>query len=168
MRRIATAIAFCALAACPVTALAALAAPQTSIHHANLLWATIDECRSATAGAVVGVRASMPGSGDAGEQMFMRFALQYRGPARRHWRKLAGSGAFVSVGSAAYASRQAGFDFQLSASTAPGTVLRGVVDFQWRRGSSVARSVVRFTSRGRRPSAGAQPPGYSAARCSVS
>ncbi len=165
MRRIATAIAVCALAGCPV---AALAAPQTSIHHANHLWATIDECQPATSGATVGVRASMPGTGDASEEMFMRFALQYRRPGRRHWHKLAGSRAFVNVGSAAYASRQAGLNFRLSATTAPGTVLRGVVDFQWRRGSSIARSVLRFTSAGRRPSAGAQPPGYSAARCSVS
>jgi hypothetical protein len=165
VRRIAAAIAVCALAGCPV---AALAAPQTSIPHANHLWATIDECQPATSGAIVGVRASMPGTGDASEEMFMRFTLQYRAPAHRHWHKLAGSRAFVNVGSAAYVSRQAGFNFRLSATTAPGTVLRGVVDFQWRRGASIAQSVLRFTSAGRRPSAGAQPSGYSAARCSVS
>lgn len=165
MRRIATAIAVCALAGCPV---AALAAPQTSIPHTNLLWATIDECQAGADGAIVGVRASMPGTGDTSEQMFMRFALQYRRPAHRRWHKLAGSRAFVNVGSAAYASRQAGLNFRLSATTAPGTVLRGIVDFQWRRGVSIAQSVLRFTSAGRRPSAGAQPPGYSAARCSVS
>lgn len=165
MRRIATAIAVCALAGCPA---AALAAPQTSIPHPNRLWATIDECQPATSGEIVGVRASMPGTGDTSEQMFMRFALQYRTPAHRRWRKLAGSRAFVTVGSAAYASRQAGFNFRLSTTTAPGTVLRGVVDFQWRLGASIAQSVLRFTSAGRRPSAGAQPPGYSAARCSVS
>lgn len=166
MRRpIATAIVLCALAGCPV---AALAAPRASIPHANLLWATIDECQVAANGAIVGVRASMPGTGNTSEQMFMRFALQYRRPLQRHWHKLAGSHAFVTVGSAAYASRQAGFNFRLSASTAPRTVVRGTVDFQWRRGPSIEQSVLRFTSAGRRPSAGAHPPGYSAARCSVS
>jgi len=165
VRRIAIAIALCALAGCPV---AALGAPHASVPHANRLWATIDKCQPATAGTIVGVRASMPGTGDASEQMFMRFALQYRGRAQRHWHKLAGSRTLVSVGSAAYVSRQAGFNFELSAATAPGTVLRGVVDFQWRRGSIIAQSVLRLTSAGRRPSAGARPPGYSAARCTVS
>lgn len=146
---------------------AAAGSPRASALSSKLLWATIDECRSAPAGEIVGVRASMPGTGDQSEQMFMRFRLQYRGAAGR-WRDIGGSSALVDVGSAAYVSRQGGLDFQLVPSTAPGMVLRGLVRFEWRRGASVVRSAERSTSAGRQPSAGAHPPGHSAARCTVS
>ena len=132
-----------------------------------LLWATIDACESSSVGEIVGVRASMPGTGDQTEQMFMRFSLQYRGSAGR-WRKIGGSSALVGVGSAAYASRQGGLDFQLASGTAPGTPVRGLVTFEWRSGRSVVQSAQRSTTAGRRPSAGAHPRGFSAARCTVS
>ena len=161
MRRIVAAIAACALV-CPSLAGAGVS------HTGALLWATIDECRSLPTGELVGLRASMPGTGDANEQMFMRFRLQYSGPGTSGWRVLGGSSALVNAGSAAYASRQAGLSFQLTVSTTPGTLVRGVVAFQWRSGSTIVRSARRLTSAGREPSAGAHPPGYSAARCTVS
>ena len=109
----------------------------------------------------------MPGTGDQSAQMFMRFRLQYR-DAAGGWRNIGGSSALIGVGPAAYVSRQGGLDFQLASSTAPGTVLRGLVSFEWRSGASVLQSGRRITSAGRVPSAGAHPRGYSAARCTVS
>jgi len=153
--------------ACLYAGLAVVAPAAAAPASSKLLWATIDECRSTPAGETVGVRGSMPGTGEQSEQMFMRFSLQYRGPAG-HWRSIGGSSALVGVGSAAYVSRQGGLNFNLASSTAPGTVLRGVVSFEWRSGASVVQRAERVTSAGRQPSAGAHPAGYSAARCTVS
>jgi hypothetical protein len=46
-------------------------------------------------------------------------------------------------------------------------MLRGVVSFQWRRGTRVVESVTRPTTAGHRSLAGADPPNFSAATCSI-
>jgi len=149
------------------TVSSANAQTRHSLTSSPRLWATVDACRSSASGDVVGLRGSMPGGGNDSEQMFMSFELQYRN-AQERWQTIPGGTALVSVGSARYASRQAGRDFNLASSTAAGTVLRGVVSFEWRRGHVIVRRVRRATTAGRAPSAGASPPGYSAARCSIS
>jgi hypothetical protein len=162
VRLIAAAIVAGALAASAAGASAATDAPPS-----KLLWATIDECAGGPSGELVGVRGSMPGTGNQNEKMLMLFSLQYRAPKMKHWHSL-GASALVDAGSAAYASRQAGFDFHLAAGATARTVLRGVVRFEWRSGSSIVQSALATTTAGRAPSAGAHPPGFSAARCRIS
>lgn len=155
------------LACCAVPADGgATTAARGGFPSSRLLWATVDKCVSSPTADVVGVRASMPGTGNRNEQMFMGFRLQYR--THHGWHNVGTNSPLVSVGSARYRSRQAGLDFHLAASTASGTVLRGLVAFQWRIGSVVVHAARRATSAGRTPSAGASPPGYSAARCTIS
>jgi hypothetical protein len=110
----------------------------------------------------------MPGTGHKGEHMYMRFRLQYRG-AKGVWHYVGGADSgFVHAGSARYVSRQTGRNFNLAASTAPGTVLRGVVIFDWRIAGQDVHHAQLQTTAGRRVGAGASPPGYSAARCKLS
>lgn len=148
---------------------AATSAPaSTTLRGSPLLWATIDVCESASSGAVVGLRASMPGTGDPNEQMYMSFSLQYQGP-QGNWHNLAGAASgLIDAGSSGFRSRQAGLDFQLAPSAASQSVLRGRVSFQWRIGTTVVHRARLTSTAGHHPSAGATPPGYSAARCQIS
>jgi hypothetical protein len=140
-----------------------------SLLQSTQLWATIDVCNPADQPDTVGVRGSMPGDGQNGQVMYMRFRLQYMNTSTKHWVDLtteAGSG-FVAVGRAK-ATRQAGRSFQLvPVPGKPAFMLRGVVSFQWRRGSTVVTSTSRSTTAGRKSLAGADPAGFSAATCSI-
>jgi hypothetical protein len=128
------------------------------------LWATIDVCNPTDQPDYVGIRGSMPGDGQSRDRMYMSFRLQYLDSATGRWVNLAGaSSSFVAVG-AGKAARQGGRSFQLVPGKAAFT-LRGVVDFQWRRGSTVLQSAVRPTSAGHHSLAGADPAGFSAATC---
>jgi hypothetical protein len=132
------------------------------------LWATIDVCSPHNQPHTVGVRGSMPGNGVAHDKMFMSFRLQYMDTTSKRWVDLVSGAtpAFVPVGGGG-AARQDGQSFQLVPGKAPAT-LRGVVDFQWRRGGTVLASAARPTTAGRKSLAGADPKGYSAATCVIS
>jgi hypothetical protein len=130
------------------------------------LWATIDVCNPADQPDTVGVRGSMPGDGHARDRMYMSFKLQYQSPTTKRWTDLAGaSSGLLAVGNAADA-RQSGRSFQLAAPRSAVT-LRGVIEYQWRRGSAVMESASRTTGGGHRSIAGADPAGYSAASCQL-
>jgi hypothetical protein len=153
------------------TAQASAANTETSKHSllaSTQLWATIDVCNAPDQPDTVGIRGSMPGDGEAGQIMYMRFRLQYMASGK-HWVDLtteAGSG-WVAVGRAK-ATRQAGRSFQLvPVPGKPAFMLRGVVSFQWRRGATVVTSVSRPTTAGRQSLAGADPAGFSSATCSI-
>ena len=45
--------------------------------------------------------------------------------------------------------------------------MRGIVDYQWRRGRVVLQTAERTTTAGHRSLAGADPAGYSAATCLI-
>lgn len=132
------------------------------------LWATIDVCSPTDQPNTVGIRGSMPGDGHASDKMYMSFRLQYLS-ATQQWVDLA-SGAtpsFVTVGAGA-AAREGGRSFQLVPTAGkPATKLRGVVDFQWRRGKAILLSAARPTTAGHVALAGADPAGYSAASCLI-
>jgi len=133
------------------------------------LWATIDVCNPYDQPDTVGIRGSMPGNGQSGVSMYMRFRLQYLESATKHWVDLSNGATpnFVAVGGAKSA-RQAGRSFQLvPVPGKPAFVLRGVVNFQWRRGTTVVESLSRATTAGHQSLAGADPPGFSAATCSI-
>jgi len=142
--------------------------PTDRLLGSPLLWATVDQCSSASGGDVVGLRGSMPGTGRADEEMYMRFRLQYRDATGR-WQFVAGADSgFVDVGSSRYVSRQAGRDFHLAAGFAGGAVLRGRVTFDWRVGKVTKHHAELRTTADREVGAGASPPGYSAAHCTLS
>ncbi len=153
-------------------ALPALGAPSiasaASIKRSPVLWSTVDVCNTSRHPLTVGVRGSMPGSGVAKERMFMRFRLQYRNPAGA-WSYVgaqADSG-YVPVGAATFPARQSGHSFQIAPRSGTTYVLRGVVSFEWRRGSRVVRHAQKATSAGRRTGPGSDPNGYSAAACTL-
>jgi hypothetical protein len=141
---------------------------ERELLESHELWATIDVCSPHNQLHTVGVRGSMPGNGVGHDKMFMSFRLQYLSTTSKHWVDLV-SGAtptFVPVGGGG-AARQDGQSFQLVPGKAPAT-LRGVVDFQWRRGGTVLASAARPTTAGRKSLAGADPKGFSAATCVIS
>lgn len=129
------------------------------------LWATINRCSPHDAPDSVGLRASMPGDGHAGDSMYIRFRLQYFDSSKRAWQDLGGSAdsGYLLVGSAA-TTRQDGRTFTLAPARSAFR-LRGAVDFQWRRGARTIFSTERLTSAGHRSAAGADPAGFSAATC---
>jgi hypothetical protein len=133
------------------------------------LWATIDVCSPPDQLNTVGIRGSMPGDGKAHDKMYMSFRLQYLDEATKTWVDLTSGTAptFLAVGAGASA-RQGGSSFQLvPVAGKPPVTLRGVVDFQWRRGKKVVLSVSRPTTAARNSLAGADPRGYSAATCLI-
>jgi hypothetical protein len=145
------------------------AASKRALLKSPELWATIDACSPTDQPDTVGIRGSMPGNGQAGETMYMRFRLQYLEPTSKHWIDLttATTPNFAAVGGAK-AARQAGRSFQLvPVPGKPAFMLRGVVSFQWRKGAKVVESVSRPTTAGHKSLAGADPTGFSAATCSI-
>lgn len=143
-------------------------ASTASLRSSRWLWATVDVCTTASSSDVVGIRGSMPGTGNADERMYMVFRVQYRDSAGA-WHYLAahGKSGSVYVGTSAYVSRQAGRDFYLSASTAAGTELRGEVYFDWRIGSRTEHHTELPTTAGHLVTAGSSPHGLSASHCTI-
>jgi hypothetical protein len=158
-----------ALAAASSSRTATTVASKNALAKSAQLWATIDVCNPPDQPDTVGIRGSMPGNGQAHEAMYMRFRLQYMDTASKRWIDLSSGAtpAFVAVGGAKSA-RQAGRSFQLvPVPGKPAFALRGVVSFQWRRGSTVVETLSRPTTHGHQSLAGADPAGFSAATCSI-
>jgi len=162
-------VAACALAAgaAPLAAALAAAAAPLPPPASPALWATIDVCDSAAHPDTLGIRGSMPGTGDAAETMFMQFRVEYL--RRLVWTNIGAGGesAFEAVGNAASRLRQAGADFTVAPRTSVHYLLRGVVTFQWRLNGAVVATTLRSTTAGHAAGAGADPPGYSASVCSI-
>jgi hypothetical protein len=162
------------LAATPVLAFAAAGrtlkprAAERALLHSHELWATIDVCSPSDQPDTIGIRGSMPGDKRAGDKMYMSFRLQYM-TASNQWVDLASgaSSGFVAVGNGA-SSRQGGTSFALKpVAGRPPVTLRGVVDFEWRRGKTVEVSAEQPTSIGHKSLAGADPADFSAATCAI-
>jgi hypothetical protein len=142
---------------------------ERELLHSHALWATIDVCDPADQPSTVGVRGSMPGDGHPHDTMYMSFRLQYLDSATKSWINLSSgaSSSFVAVGSGASA-RQGGTSFALKpVAGKPAVKLRGVVDFQWRRGKTIVVSDAEPTAAGHLSLAGADPANYSAATCVI-
>ncbi len=167
-------VIFAALAAlcapAPAPALAASAPLSSALKRALLssheLWATVNVCNPAAQRDTVGIRGSMPGDGQAQDNMYMSFRLQYRNTATAgRWVDLAGaSTSLMQVGASATA-RQDGSSFTLV--PAARSRFRGVVEFQWRRGTTVLLSVSRPTTAPHKSLAGADPAGFSSPMCLI-
>ncbi|MEA2386121.1 MAG: hypothetical protein QOJ22_295 [Thermoleophilaceae bacterium] len=150
--------------------LLALALPQTAFAaHAKDLWATVNICDTERSPNVLGVRASMPGNGTK-QTMWMRFRASYYDRAIDDWRDVGGASLspWIEVGDARYRSRQAGRKFKIEP-PAPTTshVVRGVVEYQWRRGKKVIRRRTQKTRSGHPTGRHGDPRGYSAGVCEI-
>jgi hypothetical protein len=158
-----------------ITTLAAigLAAPagaaEPSIYESKDLWATVNVCDTPDHPNTVGIRGSMPGSGDADERMFMRFQLQYYKASDKSWHNIGtgGDSGFMPVGSARYKARQAGRNFTVRPPRVGAFILRGAVTFEWREGGEVVRRARKRTRSGHEGTKGADPKGFSASKCEV-
>jgi hypothetical protein len=141
-----------------------------SIFHNKRLWATVNVCDTVGHPDSIGIRGSMPGTGDKAEIMFMRFQVQFFDSDDARWHSLAGADSgFVAVGSARYKTRQSGNTFTITpprAGAAP-YLLRGVVTFEWREDGEVARRARKSTTAAHPNTAGSDPPGFTAATCSI-
>ena len=148
-----------------VAALALLVAPGAASARESALWATVNVCDTAKQPDTIGIRAAMPGT-PKGARLSMRFRVQYRDDdgdwvdvenADSGWR---------TVGSARGVPVESGWSFSFARPSEP-VVLRGVVRFRSRRGDTLPRQGEVATEAGHRSSAGADPPGYSAATCAL-
>jgi hypothetical protein len=95
--------------------------------------------------------------------------VQYQDATSKKWLDLSSGAApaFVAVGPGG-SVRQGGRSFQLVPKAGkPAFTLRGVVDYQWRRGRTVLQSASRPTTAGHVSLAGADPAGFSSASCLI-
>ncbi len=134
------------------------------------LWATVNVCDTQRNPDTLGIRASMPGSGRRGETMWMRFRVQYYSPSGGMWHNFTVDGTdsgYIKVGRhASYKARQGGYLFPFSPEAGERYLLRGSVEFQWRRRRKVMRNARELTTAHRKPTV-ADPEGYSAATCDI-
>jgi hypothetical protein len=148
----------------------AAARPRPPTVQSKRLWATVNVCDTVGHPDSIGIRGSMPGSGRRGEAMFMRFRVQFLSAADGRWRNLTAGGdsGFVGVGSAVR-TRQSGVTFTVTPPAAGRNPhqLRGLVTFEWRRGTTVVRRARRRTTAGHANTAGADPASFSAATCAI-
>jgi hypothetical protein len=151
-----------------------LATAAGTRHHSLLqsrqLWATIDVCNPPDKANTIGIRGSMPSDGDPTDELLMRFQVQYLDAKSDTWIDVAqGDSGFVAVSTTGSSSaRQGGRSFQFAPPSAQESfTLRGVVSFQWRRSGHVIHSATRPTSAGHTSLAGADPAGYTAAKCVI-
>ncbi|HXB63572.1 MAG TPA: hypothetical protein VNV42_01735 [Solirubrobacteraceae bacterium] len=161
------AVAACALAAAGAPAGATLArSTVTPLAQSPNLWATVDVCNAPHHPHTIGIRGSMPGDGRRRDAMYMRFRVQSFDATTKQWVELGGAeSAFVSVGSAV-GTRQAGRTFEFKPTPNP-YMLRGLVEFQWRRAGHVVHLASIPTTARHTSLAGAEPKGFSAATCEL-
>jgi hypothetical protein len=160
--------AIVALGGVAIAAPAAIAATPLPKPSSPQLWATINACGPSANPGEIGIRGSMPGTGDKRQRMFMQFVVEYRSPAG-HWHYFGhgGESGLIAVGKGSAVERQAGWDFVLVPSATRTYTLRGVVVFEWRlKGQTIAEEV-RATRAGHAATVGADPSGYSAATCAI-
>ena len=146
-----------------------LPAPALAARGDGALWATVNVCDTARRPDVLGIRASMPGTGRPG-RLFMRFRAQFRAGLRAPWRPAprGSDSGWRAVGPARFAARESGWSFTFPAPAVDRYYeLRGRVGFEWRVGRRVLRRAARITEAGHRSTAGADPASFSAASCRI-
>lgn len=154
---------FVALVGPTTAAQAALASDDTRV------WATVNVCDTASAPNTIGIRASMPGSRTGAEVRWMRFVVEYLSEADDRWHRVAAGGdsGYLRVGKGRRPS-QFGRSLRIEPSAGEPVLLRGRVFFQWRtEGGDILQRASARTRKGHRSNAGADPPGYSAATCTI-
>lgn len=153
----------------PAAARVTPADPVRTVSASKLLWTTINVCDTAGHPDGIGIRGSMPGSGDRRERMFMRFQVQYFDGRLQQWHNTGADGdsGFLAVGSARFRMRESGRTFTITPPVSGSYLLRGVVTFEWRRGAEVVRHTRMRTAAGHPGTVGSDPPGFTAATCEI-
>src|SRR4051812_4418390 len=129
-----------ALSALCAAAPAAPAAPARVIPVGPQLWATVNVCDTPAHPNTMGIRGSMPGTGDPRDRLFMRFKAQYFNRIDRKWHNFSRKvdSGWVGVGSGRWDVRQSGWEFTFKPpADGRAFTLRGFAYFQWRRGTTV-------------------------------
>jgi hypothetical protein len=148
----------------------AAARQADAITHSKRLWATVNVCDTVGHPDSIGIRGSMPGSGDKAEVMFMRFQVQVFDQDDAHWHNLADADSgFVELGSGRSKTRQSGNTFTITPPRAGADpyLLRGVVTFEWREDGEVVRRARKSTTTAHPNTAGSDPTSFTAATCSI-
>jgi hypothetical protein len=129
----------------------------------------VNVCDTSNSPDTVGIRASMPGlRSSSDEQRYMRIVVQYFSREDDRWYNVAEGGDSGYLQAKGRKVRQLGRSFRIEPTPGKPVLLRGKVFFQWRvKGQGVVRSSNVLTRKGHRSSAGDDPPGYSAATCTV-
>jgi hypothetical protein len=121
------------------------------------LWATVNVCDTAAHPDEIGIRASLPA-----RRAGVRFRVQYREAMSGRWRWVKDAD---SRWHRAPQARESGWSFEVAGD---GTrILRGVVNYRWKRHGVVVRRARRVTEVGHRSTAGADPADFSAATCRI-
>jgi opacity protein-like surface antigen len=139
----------------------AASAPAAQARAADpKVWATVNVCDTEQHPNEIGIRAALPARRG---RAALRFRVQYHDLAADRWRwvRAADSG-WSKVGHA----RESGWTFEVTDEGTP--ILRGVVDYRWTRRGKVVGRARRITETGHKSTAGADPPGFSAATCRIS
>jgi hypothetical protein len=169
-RALAAAASALLLLALPATGAAARSRRSAETVHDGQAWATVNVCDTVGHPDGIGIRGSMPGTGDRRDELFMRIQVQFR-RADGTWARIgrAADSGFLDLGDGDARVRQAGRTFTLMPPVIgrPAYVLRGLVTFDWRRDGIVVRRVRRLTGAGHPDTPGADPTDFSAATCSI-
>ena len=130
------------------------------------LWATVNICDTPSHPNRIGIRGQMPALGFAA-QLSISIQVEYWDLAASSFRPVSGPGgqAQLKLGTVRDGTEQGGRTFQF----APGAgLLRGRITFRWRLNGKLVGKVSRSTTAGHRKVAGGDPPGHSAASCTIS
>ena len=165
--RAAIALSVMVIAVVPLRA-AAAKTPVPKLDSGGL-WATVDVCNTAAHPDTIGIRGSMPGTGDEHETMYMAFIVEYRELDRQL--ALLRLGRAVALRGGRRRGRldapgRAGLQARPAVLRDPAAARASCCSSGgWAR--KVVTSTVRSTSAGHDPAAGADPAGFSAADCSI-
>ena len=163
MRRVLLIAVLALAAAAPAAAARAPVEPPPT-------WATVNVCDTLAHPNEMGIRGSMNGM-TRKTAMYMRFRVQYRRGTGR-WRLLKSGpltdSDWVRVAVGRKGAHDSGWSFRFEPPASGGAhVLRGLVQFEWRRdGKVVARSKA-TTAADHPDTAGADPSDFSAAMCEI-
>lgn len=161
-----------ALLAIAIALALVLVAPASAadFQKSRHLWATVNVCDTERNPDTLGIRGSMPGLGRRGESLWMRFRVQYFSHTLQEWHNFTGEGTdsgYLRVARhSRHKVRQSGYMFPFSPLVGDRYILRGAVEFQWRKRGRVVRNARELTSAGRKVTV-ADPEGYSEATCEI-
>ena len=129
-------------------------------------WATVNVCDTAKHPDAIGIRASMPGT-PQGARLSMRFRVAVPHGGRRLARRARRRLGLASLGTGRGAPAESGWSFTFAHPQARGHAARGRALPLARAATALPRQDEEATEAGHRSSAGADPPGYSAATCTL-
>jgi hypothetical protein len=125
------------------------------------LWATVNVCNTQSHPRELGLRGEMPGLGFSAD-MYMTFEVYFR--ARSRFRPIRTTRQQIYLGRHMGSSlHQAG----VTLTFAQPAVLEGKIKFSWKRGGTTIGEIVLTTTGHHKHVDFGDPPGHSAARCTI-